>query len=621
MKIRQGITGVFVAAIAAISAGQSYGATNWPAFGAGPTAAFSGGTFLGLDAQQAWMASPVFANESVQCVVASGGRAFVVAKAADSVPNDRLVAFDAATGDVLWRSPVLTRPNGGTAAGRCPAVDGSSVFVGLSGGVKAFETAGGTELWSRTDLPVDLSGTYDPTSPVVADGVVYVAPRGNDRHMALDASTGATVWGPAPIGYRTLQPPRVAGGYLLAPTYQGESQAAARATDGAFAWVTGDNNNYFPVATVDGSLAYVARQVNGGDHRVEARSLSTGAIQWSYTLPSDLSISSLALSGGSLFVAAPCLNYCGLSGSKLIALDAATGAPAWTQAADVSSYGTWPSYGSYRASLVVLGDVVKAGSGFYRTSTGESLGTARGWPAADASVENYPAYGDGEVFALVPASGGLRLARFIPGAPPPESGGGSQPGGGVGGGGTSSCPTPPAGPVGVSINGGDQFTNTPRISLDIIWPVCTTSLAIANDGGFRSARTVAASTEVPWDLVSSGPERLPKTVYVRFGSATTNYTDDIILDETPPLLQSASASFGSAMNEMAAGRQVRLRLRAADKTSGVARMQVGPTKGRAAKTVPFRRSSSVRAVSSRLVVRVQDRAGNWSRWRTVRIAG
>ena len=48
--------------------------------------------------------------------------------------------------------------------------------------------------------------------------------------------------------------------------------------------------------------------------------------------------------------------------------------------------------------------------------------------------------------------------------------------------------------------------------------------------------------EIDWALDSSGPERLPKTVYVRFqiGPLTSdNFTDDIILDERPPVVNSA----------------------------------------------------------------------------------
>ena len=182
------------------------------------------------------------------------------------------------------------------------------------------------------------------------------------------------------------------------------------------------------------------------------------------------------------------------------------------------------------------------------------------------------------------------------------------------------CTVPP-GSVGMSINDGDDYTNTPLVTLSVIWPLCTATVSVSNDGGFRQGQTVSSAATIPWRLVSSGAERLPKTVYLRFSDSTTTYTDDIILDQTPPLVLSVSATAlgGGAGNEMAAGQRIRLRVRARDSVSGVGFIQAAASKSRPGAKRPYASVRLIRVAGKRVYVRVQDRAGNWSRWRTVQI--
>lgn len=112
---------------------------------------------------------------------------------------------------------------------------------------------------------------------------------------------------------------------------------------------------------------------------------------------------------------------------------------------------------------------------------------------------------------------------------------------------------PPAGPVGVSIDGGAQYTDTPDVTLSVVWPGCTSDITLANDGGFGRAQTVPITTAIAWKLDSSGAERLPKTIYARFRnlrggadlgfgpSPTQTFQDDIILDERAPAAQPAES--------------------------------------------------------------------------------
>jgi hypothetical protein len=176
--------------------------------------------------------------------------------------------------------------------------------------------------------------------------------------------------------------------------------------------------------------------------------------------------------------------------------------------------------------------------------------------------------------------------------------------------------------VGVSINAGAQYTNSPDVQLAVVWPLGQTSLLAANDGGFAAGVTFPVAATVPWRLDASGPERLPKTVYLRFGEATQTFQDDIILDQTAPVVASATTTAPASASAVAAARRARryrVRVRASDNVSGVAAMQLAARKARPGAVTPFRGLVTYRTSASRFHVRVQDRAGNWSAWRTVRI--
>jgi PKD domain/Bacterial Ig-like domain/Galactose oxidase, central domain len=173
-------------------------------------------------------------------------------------------------------------------------------------------------------------------------------------------------------------------------------------------------------------------------------------------------------------------------------------------------------------------------------------------------------------------------------------------------------PASPPGPVGVSINAGARFTHDPDVTLTVAWPAFAARLSISNDGGFGSGRTVPVAPRVPWTLRSPGSDRLPETVYVRFAGTGVDgnqtFTDDIILDEARPVVLSATLI-------RLRGPVYRVRVRARDRISGVSRLQVARNRARPGKVRRYRRSMKIRSRSSRLWIRVHDRAGNKSRWR------
>jgi hypothetical protein len=178
----------------------------------------------------------------------------------------------------------------------------------------------------------------------------------------------------------------------------------------------------------------------------------------------------------------------------------------------------------------------------------------------------------------------------------------------------------------MTINGGAQFTNDPDVTLSVIAPSWASRLRVANDGGFRDAESFAVKKKIRWRLAESGPERLPKTVYLRFGNEAQNFTDDIILDQTNPTVTtatvdgpSAAATSAAVAATVAAKRPTyRVRVRAKDGNSGVARVQFARSKRHPSALAKLERINRYRGARAPKYVRVKDRAGNYSRWRSIR---
>lgn len=178
----------------------------------------------------------------------------------------------------------------------------------------------------------------------------------------------------------------------------------------------------------------------------------------------------------------------------------------------------------------------------------------------------------------------------------------------------------------MTINNGALYTNDPDVTLCVIPPSWASSLRVANDGGFGAAKTLPVRSTIRWRLAESGRERLPKTVYLRFGNDTQTFTDDIILDQTNPTVASATltrprATSSAAVVATAASRSrtFGVRVGAKDATSGVAKVQFAVRSKRHPSTLrKFKRISRYKGARAPKYVRVRDRAGNYSRWRSIR---
>jgi hypothetical protein len=187
-------------------------------------------------------------------------------------------------------------------------------------------------------------------------------------------------------------------------------------------------------------------------------------------------------------------------------------------------------------------------------------------------------------------------------------------------------------PIGLQINAGAQFTNNPNVTVSAVPRLgLVSAVSLSNDGGFLkgSVIPVATSGQYSWTIDSSGTERLPKTVYVRFQGAGMDqgetFTDDIILDQTSPVVVSATLGLaqvgqvGQVVQVAAAGagRVHVLRLVARDQTSGVSDVQLAADVHRPGAWRPYASRISTRMRGTQLYVRVRDRAGNLSSWRKV----
>jgi outer membrane protein assembly factor BamB len=243
----------------------------------------------------------------------AGGRLFV------ATFDGRFYALDARTGRAVWRWD----------SGRCgwasPAVTGPLVietFIGRScaldvpgddGAVVAFDRRTGRVRWRRTIGPTE-------TSPLVADGVVYVGDW-SGHVWALDAHTGATRWR-AVVGGAVKSSPTLAGRRIVVGAYDGHVYALGAHT-GRVAWRAsaqprlGSRGSFYSTA----AAAYGRVYIGSTDGKLYSFGAGSGRLRWSDR------------TGGYVYAAPAIWRQLVLVGSydhTFYAFDAATGATRWT---------------------------------------------------------------------------------------------------------------------------------------------------------------------------------------------------------------------------------------------------------------------------------------------------
>jgi len=219
------------------------------------------GRLFGLDAvdgRRKWTyqrATPALSVRNHAGVVVDRGAVFA------GFAGGRLVAITLSNGNVGWES-VVALPRGATELERVaditslPVVDGRQVCaVAFQGRVACFDLLRGTTLWAR-----DMSSVAGMD---VDSGYVYITDD-KDAVVALDKTSGASIWKQSKLANRNVSGPLALGRYVVVGDLQGYVHFLSR-EDGSFAARIATDGSAIgapPVALNSNSLVVQTR--NGG---------------------------------------------------------------------------------------------------------------------------------------------------------------------------------------------------------------------------------------------------------------------------------------------------------------------------------------------------------------------
>lgn len=232
-----------------------------------------------------------------------------------------VVALGAESGDVLWRSDAIgsSEPEGS------PVLDGDTLYLGGHGGVVALDAETGRTRWTGgaegveqgvavTDRVYVTSANRDDgwvesftrdgdewwtrevgpayTSPVVADGVVYVVTKNGTLH-ALDAHDGSVTWR-ADVSHGVTDPPAVADGVVVVNAGNGDRAYALDASTGERLWTHEVGPTMAPPAVFGDTVL-----VPGANTGIHALDVQTGDLITHWDV--DAAGSTPVLAGGRIY--------------------------------------------------------------------------------------------------------------------------------------------------------------------------------------------------------------------------------------------------------------------------------------------------------------------------------
>ncbi|MEI4470740.1 PQQ-like beta-propeller repeat protein [Frigidibacter sp. MR17.24] len=248
--------------------------------------------------------------------VVAGGLVF-------AMDSDAQVTAVTTGGQVAWRAsavPAGERVGGATGGGL--AYGGGRVFASTGfGEVVAFDAATGAVVW-RQGVDVGIGG-----APTVANGTVYVSTR-DGAGWAIRAADGRALWqvqgSRAPAGQTGVSAPAVSGGTVVFPL-QGGLLVGVDAASGERRWVRSLSGRrtgmaYANFGDVSGDPVIAGGTVYAGTSagQMGATALASGQAQW--TIPEGAA-APVAVAGGSVFAVT--------DAGRLVRVNAASGALVW----------------------------------------------------------------------------------------------------------------------------------------------------------------------------------------------------------------------------------------------------------------------------------------------------
>lgn len=184
----------------------------------------------------------------------------------------------------------------------------------------------------------------------------------------------------------------------------------------------------------------------------------------------------------------------------------------------------------------------------------------------------------------------------------------------------------------VMINDGAVYTNSHKVALTLAWPTGAIGVEISNDAAFGTARSFRKLPFVSWDLVKTGKPFRSRSVFARFigpdGARGSAVSDSIVLDPMAPEIAAVSLRLlgratGRSRQGDARRQRYRIAVDAKDGGSGVDTIQIQTFRNHSLLVRAYSDSSRVDLTTSsrRFRLRVIDRAGNASEWKSVATAG
>jgi outer membrane protein assembly factor BamB len=222
---------------------------------------------FGLDARDGSRLWEYQASTPPLTLRAAPGMVIVDNAVVGGFPGGKLIVLALRTGAVLWETNV-TVPRGDNELERIADIAGAPVVepgricaVTYQGRIGCYETERGTQLWSRTASSAGSLG---------ADSTALYYAEENGDVVAVDKSTGSSLWKQEKLYARGVSSPLVFGNHVVVGDFQGYVHFMSK-EDGSFVARTrtdGSAVRTAPVALEDRVLVQTA---NGGLHAIRLR--------------------------------------------------------------------------------------------------------------------------------------------------------------------------------------------------------------------------------------------------------------------------------------------------------------------------------------------------------------